>query len=278
LDVTGSRQESAESSAPNENLDELFKMLSKYLLSLALLASCSAPSVSVIPAMIDNSLDGSISASSTGVASEGNDLDGLGLGDSDLVFAPRVDLNFLSSQISITNSSSSFSGSGTLDADIDFGGSLIEALKSVDTEMDISATSLLWTFNFINTDTAHFGVGLGLSVFDFDLKMEETGAPMNSTATDEILPVPLIGIRAGGDLGMIRIAGSLSALQVDADGGEISVTDLDVYAGIDVIGDTGSLIVGYRSFDLDASYEDGGDSVALELGLGGPYFGLRLSF
>lgn len=253
-------------------------MVSKYLLSLALLASCSAPSVSVIPAMIDNSLEGSISGSSTGVVSEGNDLEGLGLGDSDMVFAPRVDLNFLSSQISITNSSSSFSGSGTLDAEIDFGGDGIGVGVDVDTEMDISATSLLWTFNFINSDTAHFGIGLGLSVFDFALEMEEVGAPLNTTATDEMLPVPLIGIRAGGDLGKIRIAGSLSTLQVDADGGQISVTDLDVYAGFDIIGDTGSLIVGYRSFDLDASYDDGADSVALELGLGGPYFGLRLSF
>ena len=54
--------------------------------------------------------------------------------------------------------------------------------------------------------------------------------------------------------------------------------DLDVYAGVDFIGDTGTLVLGYRSFDVDAAYDDGDDSVALELGLGGPYFGLRLSF
>jgi len=121
-------------------------------------------------------------------------------------------------------------------------------------------------------------LGFGISAIDFALNMEETGNPINSTATDEILPVPLIGIRAGGDFGLIRLAGSLSTLQVDADGGEISVTDLDIYAGVDFIGDTGTLVLGYRSFDVDAAYDDGDDSVALELGLGGPYFGLRLSF
>ena len=252
--------------------------MKKALVLLTLLASCSAPSVSVLPAVIDNSLTGSISGSTGGGISGSNDLEALGLGDSDFVFTPRVDLNFMSSQISITNSSSSFSGSGTVDSEIEFGGEGIGVGVDVDTDMDVGATNLLWTFNFVNTDTAHFGVGLGLSAFDFSLAMEETGVPMNSITTDEILPVPLLGIRAGGDLGMVRLAGSLATLQVDADGGEISVTDLDVYAGIDIIGDTGTLVVGYRSFDLDASYDDGADSVALELGLGGPYFGLRLSF
>lgn len=252
--------------------------MKKALVVLGLLASCSAPSVSVMPTVIDNSLTGSISGSSGGGVTGSNDLGDLGLGDSEMVFSPRLDLNFLSSQISISNSSSAFSGSGTLDAEIEFGGEGIGVGVDVDTVMDIDATSLLWTYNFVNTDTAHFGLGLGLSAFDFALDMEETGVPANSTSTDEILPVPLIGIRAGGDLGMIRLAGSLSTLQVDADGGEISVTDLDIYAGIDIIGDTGTLIVGYRSFDVDAAYDDGADSVALELGLGGPYFGLRLSF
>jgi len=252
--------------------------MKKALVLLGLLASCSAPSVSVMPTVIDNSLTGSISGSSSGGVAGSNGLDDLGLGDSEMVFSPRLDLNFLSSQISVTNSSSAFSGSGTLDAEIGFGGDDLAVGLDVDTDMDLDATSVLWTYNFLNTDTAHFGLGFGISAIDFALNMEETGNPINSTATDEILPVPLIGIRAGGDLGLIRLAGSLSTLQVDADGGEISVTDLDIYAGVDFIGDTGTLVLGYRSFDVDAAYDDGDDSVALELGLGGPYFGLRLSF
>jgi hypothetical protein len=255
--------------------------MKKTLIVLGLLVSCSAPSVSVIPAVIDNSLTGSISGtsdSSLGSIPGSNDLeDDLGLGESDMVFSPRLDLNFLSSQISVSNSSPSFSGSGTLVEDMGFDDDSpnFPAGSEVDTALDLNATSLLWTYNFVNTDAAHFGLGLGISAFDFVFNME---TDIGALDTDVRWPVPLIGIRAGGDLGVVRLAASLATLQVAANGGEISFTDLDVYAGIDVIGDTGGLVLGYRSIDIEAAYDDGEASVAMELGLGGPYFGLRLSF
>lgn len=252
--------------------------MKKALALLALMASCSAPSVTIVPAAIENSLTGSVSAATGGGVSGSNDLASLGLGGSEYVFSPKVDLNFLSSELSISTSSTTFAGSGTLDAEIEFGGEAVGVGTDVDSEMDVSATSVLWTFNFLNTDTAHFGLGLGLSGLDFNLAIEETGNPSNSTASDEVLPVPLIGLRAGGDLGPIRLEASYATLQIDADGGEIAINDLDVYAGYDIFGDSGSVVLGYRSFDLDASYDDGADSVALELGLGGPYLGVRLGF
>ena len=254
------------------------EMMKKALALLALTASCSAPSVTIVPAAIENSLTGSISGTTGGGVAGSNDLDSIGLGESEIVFTPKVDLNFLSSEISISTSSTSFAGSGTLDAEIEFDGEAVGVGTDVDTEMDVTATSVLWTFNFVNTDTAHFGLGLGLSGLDFDLAIQETGNPLNSTTSDEVLPVPLIGLRAGGDLGPVRLEASYATLQVDADGGEIAVNDLDIYAGLDVFGDSGSVVVGYRSFDVDASYDDGADSVALELGLGGPYLGVRLGF
>jgi len=254
------------------------EMMKKALALLALTASCSAPSVTIVPAAIENSLTGSISGTTGGGVAGSNDLDSIGLGESEIVFTPKVDLNFMSSEISISTSSTSFAGSGTLEAEIEFDGEAVGVGTDVDTEMDVTATSVLWTFNFVNADTAHFGLGLGLSGLDFDLAIQETGNPLNSTTSDEVLPVPLIGLRAGGDLGPVRLEASYATLQVDADGGEIAVNDLDIYAGLDVFGDSGSVVLGYRSFDVDASYDDGADSVALELGLGGPYLGVRLGF
>ena len=252
--------------------------MKKVLALLVLMASCSAPSVTVVPAAIENSLTGSVAAATGGGISGTNDFDALGLGDSEIAFSPKVDLNFLGSEISISQSSTSFSGIGTLDAELEFGGDGIAIGTDVDTTMDVTSTSLLWTFNFVNTDTVHFGVGLGVSALDFELNLVDTGDPSIATSSDEVLPVPLIGIRAGGDLGPCRIEASFATLEVDTDGGEISVTDVDVYLGFDIIGDTGSIVLGYRSFDLDASYDDGEDSIELELGLGGPYLGIRLSF
>ena len=121
--------------------------MKKALALLALMASCSAPSVTIVPAAIENSLTGSVSAATGGGVSGSNDLASIGLGDSEMVFSPKVDLNFLSSEISISTSSTSFAGSGVLDAEIEFNGEAVGVGTNVDSEMDVTATSLLWTFH-----------------------------------------------------------------------------------------------------------------------------------
>ncbi len=260
--------------------------MNRILMALAALtASCSAPSVSVMPFVASSSLDGSVASSGGGISAS-TDLGSLGVGDAEVGFGGRVDLVGPSSQWSITHGSSSFDGSGLLDAALDLGGFEFEAALPATMSMDMGVTSLLWTKNFGIGDTAHFGIGFGLSALGIAAKIEgevDDGTGMGTTVTetgnmDETLPIPLLGLRLGGDIGPVRVEATYAFLEVDVDEGSISVTDMDIYGGLDVLGDVGTLVIGYREFAFDANFEDASDSANLDLQLGGPYVGVRFAF
>ena len=66
--------------------------MKRILMALAAVtASCSAPSVSVMPFVASNSLDGSV-ASSGGGLSASTDLGSLGVGDAETGIGGRIDL------------------------------------------------------------------------------------------------------------------------------------------------------------------------------------------
>lgn len=254
--------------------------MKRILMALAAVtASCSAPSVSVMPIVASNSLDGSVASSGGGVSAS-TDLGSLGVGDAEVGFGGRVDLVGPSSQWSITHGSSSFDGSGLLDATLSLGGFEFDTLVDATTSMDLAVTSLLWTKNFGMGDTAHFGIGLGIT--SLGLAMEITGDTVGggeeTGQMDETLPIPLLGLRLGGDIGPVRVEATYAFLEVDVDEGSVSVTDMDVYGGLDVLGDVGTLVIGYREFAFDASFEDDSNSADLDLQLGGPYLGVRFAF
>jgi hypothetical protein len=255
------------------------------VLLAATAASCSTPSISVIPYAAMNSLEGSVASSGGGLAA-GTDLADIGLDESESVFGGRIDFAGSSSHWSIASSSSSFAGSGPLDSSLDIGGFEFDVSVDIDTEMEVGTTSVMWTYDWGLGDTAHFGLGLGIT--SLDLAMVVTGSvetfPGSGVFTtetgsmDETLPIPMIGVRLGGDIGPVRLEASYGFLDVSADDAEVSVTDFDVYVGLDILGDFGSLIIGYREFAFDAEFEDSSDSPDLDLTLGGPYAGIRIGF
>ena len=242
----------------------------------AMTASCTAPSVSVMPFVAINSLDGSVATSGGGISSS-TDLGTLGVGDSETGIGGRFDFVGPNSQWSITHATSKFAGNGTMSAELDLGGTTFEQDVDVATNLDLAVTSLLWTHNWGLGDTAHFGLGLGVT--SLGLTMQVTEQTTKETGRmDETLPIPLIGLRLGGDIGPVRVEATYAFLKVDVDEGSISVTDMDIYGGLDVLGDMGTLVLGYRDFAFDASFEDTSDSANLDLQLGGPYLGVRFAF
>ncbi len=235
-----------------------------------------------MPYMASNTLEGSISSSGSG-AGVSTDLESLGIDDSEAVFGGRIDLQGDTSHWSISHSSTSSSATGgDLAANLEIDGITLSGIVPVDTEMEVGATSVLWTHDWGLGDTAHFGLGFGVTALQLgaDFSGEELGNPgVPVTASmDETLPVPLIGVRLGGDVGPIRLEASYAFLNVDAEDAEVSVTDFDVYTGLDILGDFGSLVVGYREFSIDAEFESDSDSANLDLTLGGPYAGVRFGF
>ena len=251
--------------------------MNRILMALAALtASCSAPSVSVMPFVASSSLDGSVASSGGGISAS-TDLGSLGVGDAEVGFGGRVDLVGPSSQWSITHGSSSFDGSGLLDAALDLGGTTFETDLDVATNMDMTTTSVLWTHNWGLGDTAHFGLGLGVTALGIAMQVTEEISG-ETGKMDETLPIPLLGLRLGGDIGPVRVEATCAFLEVDVDEGSVSVADMAIYGGLDVLGDVGTLVIGYREFAFDANFEDASDSANLDLQLGGPYVGVRFAF
>ena len=215
------------------------------VLLAATAASCSTPSVSVVPYAAMNSLDGSVASSGSGVAVS-TDLEGLGISDSETVMGGRIDFAGANSHWSIAHSSSAFEGSGQLDGLLDVGGFEFEASAPTDTTMEVGTTSVMWTYDWGLGDTAHFGLGLGVTslglAMDITGQVDDDGVPGGSTSPqtgsmDETLPIPMLGARIGGDIGPLRLEASYGFLDVAAEDAEVSVTDLDIYAGVDLFGD-----------------------------------------
>ncbi|MBJ76376.1 MAG: hypothetical protein CMJ98_05085, partial [Planctomycetes bacterium] len=169
----------------------------------ALTASCSAPSVSVMPFVASSSLDGSVASSGGGVSAS-TDLGSLGVGDAEVGFGGRIDLIGPSSQWSITHTASNFKGEGVMSADLDLGGATFETDLDVATNMDMTTTSVLWTHNWGLGDTAHFGLGLGVTALGIAMQVTEEISG-ETGKMDETLPIPLLGLRLGGDIGPVRV-------------------------------------------------------------------------
>ena len=256
--------------------------MKKALALVALMASCSTPSLSVVPYTAMNSLEGSV-ASSGGIAAS-TDLENLGIDDSESVFGGRIDFSGTNSHWSVASSTSAFDGSGLLDAEFDIGGFEFESGVPTDMSMEVGTTSVMWTYDWGLGDTAHFGLGVGVTALALAVDVTgEVDDGMGGTITetgsmDETIPIPMLGARIGGVVGPVRLEASYGFLDVAAEDAEVSVTDLDVYVGIDLFGDFGSLIAGYREFDFLTEFESDSDSANLDLNLGGPYVGVRIGF
>ncbi|MAF66893.1 MAG: hypothetical protein CMJ84_14710 [Planctomycetes bacterium] len=251
-------------------------------LTLAAAASCSSPSVSVTPYLAQNSLDGSV-ASSTDGASGSTSVEALGVDGEESVLGGRIDVRGDHSHLSLSYTSTDLSATGgILSDDIEIDGTTIDSDSvSVDTDLDIAATNAMWTYDWNIGETAFFGLGLGVTALDLSIALtgaeEITGLIVTATL-DETLPVPLIAARAGGEIGPVWIEGSYALLSVSVDEAEVEMSDLDVSAGLKILGDTGSIVVGYRMIDFDAAYDVDSDSIDLDLAFGGPYAGVRLGF
>ncbi len=251
-------------------------------LPLAAAASCSTPSVSLTPYVAQYSLNGSI-ASSSGGASSSTSVASLGLDGDDSVFGGRLALKGDHSHLSVSYSATNLSATGgTLSDDIEIDGITINSDSlAVATDLDITNTSGLWTYDWNIGDTAYFGLGIGVTSLDFSIALngEEEITGENVTATmDENLPIPLIAARVGGNIGPVRVEGTYAFLSVSVDDAEAVVSDLDLSAGLKILGDAGSIVAGYRLFAFDAQFEDASDSANLDLELGGPYAGVRIGF
>jgi hypothetical protein len=241
-----------------------------------LLAACSAPSASVSPMIANLGLDGSFGAASSG-AIVSSDFGELGIDSNEAALGLKAQVSFLGAQLSLSGFDTEFEGSGTTEGEISIGGQTISANTAVDTQLDLMVARALLTWNLIPVGPVEFGIGLGASLIDFDLRMREELSG-DVLETDEFIPIPVLAVRAAWVWGPVKVRTELGGMKVKIDDDEGQIIDGDVEASVSLF-DGGSLLVGYRLLDIDAEYEEeDGDRADADFELSGFYLGVRFAF
>lgn len=247
-------------------------------LLLILAAGCSAPSADLIPRYGTFDVEGhfgitSNAANPVPVA----DMETAGFDRDDGYLGLRADINVGSPTYFISAQSTSHGGSGNLLNQLSSGGSVINP-GPVSTKMDIALYQLGVTFDFVPSDLVDVGLGLGINTVDLDAEVANGGSAID---VDRTLPIPVIALRAGIDLGDFEASALVTGLEIDVSGDEVSYFDLDVLARYRLIGGddhlAGSIALGYRLVELGVEYEDDGDRIDTEFRFDGPYLAFILS-
>ena len=247
-------------------------------LLLASLAACSAPQITGSPSYVQLTPKGDVGLSSSGSAVSDTSLSKLGIEDSEGTLAAKFDFKWGMPHLMISTQSSSWNGSGTLDAD--FGD--ITAGQAVSSELDLALHRAYLTFDFAPTDYLELGVGVGAMVVDLQAKVAATSGAFSPEEVDELLPLPVLAARAGGQLWKLDLEAVAAGVKLDLDGDEATFLDLDLNAKYALFGEHGSfhgaLVAGWRMTSIAVAYEDDTDNVDLDSTFSGPYLGLQLGF
>jgi hypothetical protein len=247
---------------------------------LVLCASCAAPRLSVSTAAARFSLEGDFAAAQ-GASLEASDTDALGLGDPETSVIPRVDADWAGTHLSLAGTFASFEGAGKVQGTLTIDGETISGGTPVDSRFDLGAYSGVITWDVLPVGPLELGLGVGLTLvaLEIDVTAESTGVRVG---TDESFPVPLFAGRVGFEGSRFNLGASVGAIDVAVSDGELTLTDVDVFGELALFGvgrrPLGWLVGGYRSFEVGAQYDDGDSRVDADLGVSGPYLGLRLSF
>lgn len=243
------------------------------LLLPTLLISCSAPQITAGLDYSPLTADGSVSLASGGGASLDNSLSDVGLDEEADTIAGRADFKWGLPHLTVLTQQSSWDGSGTLSAD--FGG--IAAGTTVNSDLDLGLHRAILTFDIAPTDLLELGLGFGLSYVDLQAAVK---SGVLTESIDEQLPVPVLALRAGGRVWRVDLQGLLSGMSGQIDGDDANYVELDLNAKLALFGEYEdfhcALVLGWRSFDLELDYDDGGDRIEADLTFQGPYVGLQV--
>ena len=250
--------------------------------ALLLFASCTLPTVDVMPRYGKLDVEGDVGADVSGMSVLQNDVSELGIDDDDGFFGARVDLDVGAPHFVFMGQRTEHDGDGMLSQDITIDGTTLSAGTTVDTDFDLGLYSALALFDVIPTEVVDFGLGVGISAVDLDMTVQDTMSA-NSVSTDETLPFPVLAAHIGTEItDRLELAGLISGFAIDIDDADIRYLDADAFLRFALFGagsrGRGSLVLGYRWTDLDIEYEDDSDIVDAELNFAGPYLGLELHF
>jgi len=247
---------------------------------LALAAGCSAPTLDVMPRVGSFDLDGhfGITADPAGAIPVA-DMGTAGIGKDDAYVGLRADIDVGSPVWYLSAQRTSHGGSGNLATTLSSGADEVGP-GPVTSDVDIGLYQAGVTFDMVPIDMVDVGLGLGITTVDLDAVMTD-GNDGDSISVDRTLPVPVIALRGGLELGDFEVTALLSGFEISLDGNEVSFFDLDALATYQLFGLddrlAGSLGLGYRKTNLGVEYEDDDDRVDADFRFDGPYLTFVLS-
>lgn len=240
------------------------------------LGSCGSPKASITPFLASVGLDGDIAIGDNNNGTVSSSFDQLGIEDEEAVFGGLVRLGFGGTELSVSGYGVDFEGTGTAEGTFEYDGNIIVAGTDVNTKIDLQTARALFTWDIIPGSGLDIGIGIGATLIDLKLDIEEVGG-MNSIETDELIPVPLIGARVAWTWGPVDLRADAGGLVIEYDEAEAAVYDVGIQAAVDFLG-IGDLVAGYKFMKIDAKYEDSDALVDADLDLNGYYVGLTFGF
>lgn len=250
------------------------------LIALTLLTSaCFAPEVAIEPRFTQVNISGDI-AIANGAITADNDVEDVGIEDDSSAFGLRGDFKWGAPHLTLDLQTSTHDGDGVLEADLSQSGVTITAGTAVETDMNLGMHAAYLTFDLVPGDL-ELGLGFGVALVDLDFKTLDPLGGL-SISEDTLIPVPMLAGRAGIEVGPIDLEALVGAMAYDDGDTDVTVFDGHVTGRYRILGNgdrlIGSLVGGLRYVTIDAEYEDGGDDVAGDLEVMGPFIGMRLQF
>lgn len=164
------------------------------------------------------------------------------------------------------------SGAGTLEST--FGG--LSTNTPVRSDLEITNAKASLTFD-IGLGPVKVSPGLALDVFDLYFKATETQFG-NSETIDELIPFPLLFLRAEAGLGPVSCVGEIGFLETpEIDGAKGRVLDLDVMVEWSVL-PLVEVFAGYRLIDIAARGQTDTESFDADLQIDGWVLGGGIRF
>jgi hypothetical protein len=237
------------------------------LLATTWCAGCAVTSASGEVGFTQMSVGGDIAlASGTGGVPPGSNQDiGSAFGLGDPQGSPYLRGHVAFDSLVFTGSAFWFDehGQGTLDAT--FGG-LAEATP-VSTVLEFANCKLSGAYAF-DLGPVVLSPGLALDLFDFHFKATETTFG-NSEEIDEIMPVPMLFLRAAGEVGIVEGSVEVGYLQIpEIDHSEVLLLDLEALLQVHVT-PSFLLFAGYRAIEIDGKGETDTSSYEVDLSVSG---------
>lgn len=230
--------------------------------------------------MAQLSSSGSFGASDSGSVVTSS-LDSLGLAQEENALLPRVFLRDGNRALELSAFRVDYEGQGNLEETITLNGTTLVAGTAVDSNFGMGAYSGVVTWDVAHFGSSTLGLGIGLEWIDMDVGLDETMGALSLTSNQKF-PLPLIGVRFAGEENPISASLNVGWISLSAPEATATVLDVDGRVDVQLFGRQGGPIllgmVGYRNFDMQVSYDDGGSQIEAEFEIGGPYVGLRLSF